>query len=163
MLNEREKFLKTMQLDGEPEVRSRIHIWYQVWEELGDSLKWLEGSSPYVSVGMDRKSARAAGSEVTDVWGCRWVYPLESHDGQCVGHPIESWSDLKTYQPPDPDKYTDWKQAEKNVKKARAEGKVTHGGSDHGVIFLRLTYLRGFSNLMMDVADERPELDELYG
>ena len=51
MLNEREKFLKTMQLDGEPEVRSRIHIWYQVWEELGDSLKWLvNGVSPAVTV-----------------------------------------------------------------------------------------------------------------
>ena len=138
MTNEREKFFKTMQLKGEPEVRSRIHIWYQVWEELGESLRWLEDFSPSVSVGIDRKPIRAAGSETTDIWGCHWVYPLESHDGQCTGHPIASWSDLQTYQLPDPDKHTDWKQAEKNIQRARAEGKVTHGGPDHGFIFLRL-------------------------
>lgn len=161
MLNEREKYLKNTMLDGEPEVRSRIHIWYQVWEEVGESLKWLEDFSPYVSVGMDRKSGRQAGSEATNIWGERWIYPLESHDGLCVGHPIFDWADLKTYQPPDPDKHTDWEQAKKNVEKARSEGRVSSGGTDHGFIFLRLTYLRGFSNLMMDIADERPELDEL--
>ncbi len=163
MASEREKFLKAMQLEGEPQVRSRIHIWYQVWQKLGGSLKWLENFSPYVSVGIDRKPSRPAGSESTDIWGCHWIYPLESHDGQCTGHPIASWSDLRTYQPPDPEKHTDWKQAEKNIQEARSQGKVAHGGTDHGFIFLRLTYLRGFSNLMMDIADGLPELDELIG
>lgn len=163
MLSEREKFLKTMQLDGDPVVRSHIHIWYQVWEDYKDSLKWTEGFSPYVSIGMDRKSGRPAGMEATDIWGGRWIYPIESHDGLCVGHPIASWSDFKTYQPPDPDKHTDWKQAAENIKKTKAAGKVASGGTDHGFIFLRLTYLREFSNLMMDIADGRPELDELIG
>jgi uroporphyrinogen decarboxylase len=163
MITEREKFFKESALDGEPEVRSHIHIWYQVWQEYEDQLKWIDNFSPYVSIGVDRKPSRPAGGEGTDAWGCKWFYPLESHDGLVVGHPIPSWSDLKSYTPPDPDKYTDWKQAKQNIENAKLEGRVTHGGTDHGFIFLRLTYLRGFNNLMMDVADESPELDELIG
>ena len=152
-----------MQLDGEPEVRSHIHIWYQVWQEFGERLKWLENFSPYVSVGIDRKPSRPAGSEAADIWGCHWYYPLESHDGQCVKHPVASWSDLRSYQPPDPDKHTDWKQAEKNIQRAKSEGRIAHGGTDHGFIFLRLTYLRSFQNLMMDIGKERAELGDLIG
>ncbi len=161
MISEREKFFKEMALDGDPIVRSHIHIWYQVWQEFGDRLKWLEGFSPYVGVSIDRKPSRPAGSEWTDVWGCRWIYPLESHDGQCVDHPILSWNNLKTYTPPDPDKYTDWSKAKENIQNTKSKDRVAHGGTDHGFIFLRLTYLRGFNNLMLDIAEKRPELDEL--
>jgi len=163
MLTAREKYLKETDLDGEPEVRSHIHIWYQVWQEYEDQLKWIENFSPYVSIGVDKNPSRPAGSKATDAWGCQWYYPLESHDGLVDGHPIPSWSDLKSYTPPDPDKYTDWKQAKENIEKAKLEGRVTSGGTDHGFIFLRLTYLRGFNNLMMDLADELPELEELIG
>ena len=160
-LTERQRFLMDMDLSGRPEVLSHVHIWYQVWEEFGDKLEPLVGFSPYVSVHLDRKPNQLAGSEATDVWGCGWVYPLESHDGQCTGHPISSWSDLNSYSPPDPAKYTDWKEAEKRVQRLKAKGKVAAGSTDHGFIFLRLTYLRGFENLMMDMADSRPELERL--
>ena len=90
MISERERFLKNMKLEGEPEVHSHIHIWYQVWQEFGDDLEWMRDFSPYVSVGIDRKPNRSAGSEATDIWGSHWVYPLESHDGQCVTHPVSS-------------------------------------------------------------------------
>jgi len=152
-----------MRLEGEPEVRSQIHVWYQVWKEFGEQLDWLENFSPHVSVGLARKPSRPAGSKATDVWGCNWHYPLESHDGLCVKHPIASWAELRSYQPPEPDVYTDWKQAKKNVENAKSEGKVARGGIDHGFIFLRLTYLRGYENLMLDIAEERSELDELVG
>ena len=163
MLNERERFLRDMRLEGEPEVRSRIHIWYQVWQELGEQLNWLENFSPYVSVGIARNPSCPAGSEATDIWGCHWTYPLESHDGQCVKHPISSWSNLRNYQAPEPDKHTNWEQAKKNTENTKSGGRVARGGTDHGFIFLRLTYLRGYENLMLDIAEERPELDELIG
>jgi len=159
--NERERFFRNINLDGEPEVRSNIHIWYQVWKKFGDKLNWLESFSPHVSVGIARNSNRLAGSQATDIWGCKWLYPIESHDGLCVEHPIASWSELSNYQPPVPDNFTDWEQAKKNIDNAKSSGRIAHGGTDHGFIFLRLTYLRGFENLMLDIAEERPELDEL--
>jgi len=150
-----------MKLEGDGSIHSHISITYPVYKEYGSRLDWLEKFSSHVSVSIGRQPSRAAYSEVTDVWGCHWIYPLESLDGQCDRHPIATWADLKTYRPPDPDKYTDWAQAEKNVAETKAKGNVAWGGTDHGFIFLRLTYLRGFHNLMLDIAEERPELDEL--
>lgn len=152
-----------MALDGEPQVHSHVSITYPVWEQYGEKLDWLQGFSPHVGVGISRSSGRTANSEVTDVWGCHWVYPLESLDGICVKHPVASWSDLPSYTPPDPEKFTDWEQARKNIEATKAAGNVASGGTDHGFIFLRLTYLRGFENAMMDIADERPEFQELIG
>ena len=163
MLNEREKFFREMKLTGEPEVHANIHIWYQVWEEFGERINWLEHFSPHVSVTIARKTIRTAGSEATDIWGCNWFYPLESHDGLCVKHPIVDWSELRHYQPPKPENHTNWEQAKTNIAKTKSEGRVAWGGTDHGFIFLRLTYLRGYENLMLDIAEERLELDELIG
>jgi len=163
MANERERFCKEMNLEGDALVRSSVSITYPVWNEYKEKLDWLESFSPHVSVGMSRSPGRKAYSEETDRWGCHWIYPLEALDGQCIRHPVEFWSDLATYQPPNPDDFTDWKQAKENVENTKSNGGVAHGGTDHGFIYLRLTYLRGFNNFLLDVGEERPELDELIG
>ena len=161
MENEREKFFRQINLKGDKCVRSHISITYPVWKEYREKLDWLEGFSPYVSVGIGRSPGRKANDELTDSWGCHWIYPLESLDGQCIGHPIDSWNDLGIYQPPDPDDFTDWEQAKQSAEHTKSQGRVVHGGTDHGFIFLRLTYLRGFEKFMLDTAEERPELEEL--
>lgn len=161
MASERERFLQSMALQGEPWVRSHVHVTYPVYQEYGDRLDALQSLSPHVTVGIGKTSSRVAGSEVTDPWGCHWVYPLESLDGICVGHPLSSWSALTHYRPPDVEAFADWAEVGRQAAAARAEGRVYGGGTDHGFVFLRLTYLRGFENLMLDIAEERPELDEL--
>jgi len=163
MANNREKFFKDMNLEGDRHVYSNISITYPLWKKYGERLNWLEGFSPYVSVGISRASGREAYSEATDTWGCRWIYPLEALDGQCIEHPVASWADLATYQPPNPDNFTDWEQAKKNVENTKSQGNIAWGGTDHGFIYLRLTYLRGFENFMLDVGEGRTELDELIG
>ena len=160
-MTERERFFREMESDSDGLVLSHVGISYPVWQQYGQRLDWLENFSPHVRVGIGRSPGRTPYSEATDDWGCRWIYPLDSLDGQCVGHPISSWSNLKSYPPPDPARYTDWRAAEQNLAQAKAQDKVASGGTDHGGIFLRLTYLRGFENFMVDVAEERPELDEL--
>ena len=161
MASEREKYFKRMNLEGDPIVRSGVSITYPVWEQYGERLDWMQDFSPHVGMGISRSSGRKANSEVTDVWGCHWIYPLEALDGQCIGHPVASWADLSSYQPPNPDDFIDWKQARVNIENTKAKDGIAHGGTDHGFIFLRLTYLRGFDNFMVDVGMERPELDEL--
>jgi uroporphyrinogen decarboxylase len=161
MTSEREKFLRGVNFNGTAHVNSHIFIKYPLWEKYGKRLNWLEDFSPYVSVNIDRSPGREAYSEETDRWGCHWIYPLRGFDGQCINHPISSWSDLSTYQLPDPDDFTDWEQANSRIEKAKSEGRVARGATDHGFIYLRLTYLRGFGNFMLDVAENRPELDEL--
>ncbi|MEW6754192.1 MAG: uroporphyrinogen decarboxylase family protein [Candidatus Latescibacterota bacterium] len=162
-LSERERFGRRMRLQGEPLVRSHVAITYPVWKEFGSRLDWLEGFSPHVHAGISRTPGRQAYAEETDRWGCRWIYPLESLDGQCIGHPLASYEDLAAWRPPDPAEFTDWEQARRGVAQAHQEGRPYCGGTDHGFVFLRLTYLRGFHRLMLDVAEERPELDRLIG
>ena len=161
MADQREQYFKEMALDGEPEMRSKVLITYPVWNQYRKKLGWMPDFSPHVDVGIDKAPGRNAYSEEVDVWGCRWIYPLEALDGQCMSHALASWDDLADYIPPDPDEFTDWKKAEKDISKAKSLGEIARGGTDHGFIYLRLTYLRGFNNFMMDVADERPELDRL--
>lgn len=162
-MTERERFVREMELQSDGTVPSHVGITYPVWKQYGTRLDWLEKFSSHVRVGISRQPGRAAYSEVTDIWGCRWVYPLEALDGQCIGHPVANWSDLKRYRPPNPEAFTDWKAAKGGFDRARAEGTVARGGTDHGFIFLRLQYLRGFENSMLDYAEGRPELADLIG
>jgi uroporphyrinogen decarboxylase len=95
---------------------------------------------------------------VNDVWGCKWHYPLRYMDGAVVGHPLEDISKLDSFIPP----YSpvpelndeQWEQEIKKVKEAKARGEIVSGGTEHGFLFLRHTYLRGFDNAMLDYADE---------
>ncbi len=163
MNSNREQFLRDLALQGDPVVRSRIAVTYPVFAEFGERLEALRSISPDVGIGIARQSSRAANSTQTDIWGCHWIYPLESLDGICDGHPIPTWPDLDRYLPPNPDTFTDWQQAAANVRAAHEHGNVAWGGTDHGFIFLRSTYIRGFDALMLDIAEDRPELYELVG
>jgi hypothetical protein len=98
---------------------------------------------------------------VTDAWGCKWHYPLRYMDGVVVGHPLEDISDiskLASFTPPFspvPELNDEqWEQELKNVKAAKERGEIVSGGTEHGFLFLRHTYLRGFDNAMLDYADE---------
>ncbi len=79
----------------------------------------------------------AAGEHV-DAWGCVWS---NVHDGQeaiVTGHPVPRREDVRTLTAPTVD-----------------------AGLPHGFMYLRLTDLRGFEELMIDFADEPPELQML--
>lgn len=160
-MTERELFHREMSLRGTPEVTSHLHITYPVWKQFGDKLNWLEDFSEYVQAGVARTPGHPAGSQAPDQWACQWKYPMEALDGICVGFPIADWSDMASYVPPDPDDFTDWGQQSDRIATAHKRGQLASGGTDHGFIFLRLTYLRGFDRALMDMADERPELEEL--
>ncbi len=161
MNSNREQFRRDVALRGDPVVRSRVSVTYPVYAQYGERLEALCRLSPHVSIGIARQPSHAANSTQTDRWGCHWLYPLESLDGVCDGHPIASWDDLRAYRPPRPEEFTDWARAAESVRTAHASGQTAWGGTDHGFVFLRLTYLRGFNNLMLDLAEGRPELFDL--
>jgi uroporphyrinogen-III decarboxylase len=49
----------------------------------------------------------------------------------------------------------------RNAEAARARGDVASGGLPHGFMLMRLWYLRGFENLMLDIATDEPRLQTL--
>jgi hypothetical protein len=73
-----------------------------------------------------------------DPWGYVWHNIQTGMEAFVTEHPVETRAKVHTLQPPEEDT-----------------------GFPHGFMFLRLTYLRGFENMLIDFADEPPELQML--
>ncbi len=76
--------------------------------------------------------------EHIDAWGCVWSNLQTGMEAIVTGHPVPTREAVHTLKAP-----------EKNI------------GFPHGFMFLRLTDLRGFEEMMVDFAEEPPELQML--
>ena len=73
-----------------------------------------------------------------DVWGCVWSNLRDGMESIVTFHPVPTRADVRTLQMPGED-----------------------AGLPHGFMYLRLADLRGFEELMLDFAEEPPELQML--
>ena len=73
-----------------------------------------------------------------DAWGCVWSNIQDGHDAIVTGHPVPTRAAVHTLQCP-----------------------ATDDGFPHGFMYLRLADLRGFEEIMLDFAEEPPELQML--
>jgi len=76
--------------------------------------------------------------QYTDVWGCVWSNAYHGHEAIVTGHPLPNREDVRKLQMPKED-----------------------AGIGHGFMYLRLADLRGFEEIMVDFAEEPPELQRL--
>ena len=109
-------------------------------------------------------NAYRKGELYTDNWGCVWANAIEGLEGQCVGHPLADWGALEGWNPPDvmtkaEREERDWGKLAADMGERKRKGLLTHAGAER--LFDRLYFLRGFENLMMDFAEELPQLDRL--
>lgn len=110
--------------------------------------------------------AHRAGHPDTDTWGCTWQTAVDGLVGTVVNSPLQDWDDLDSYQVPDANTTldwgpVDWAQMRENVAQTKHSGGLVRVGTAHGFLFLRLQYLRGFENLMIDFATDEPRLHTL--
>ncbi len=105
-----------------------------------------------------------------DCWGVVWENVERGVDGYVVEHPLADWADFDAWKARRPDPLTDdwfgprgdWADLARHLQAAKDRGGIaTAGGLLHGFFFMNLYYLRGFENLMLDMATEEPRLDEL--
>ena len=100
----------------------------------------------------------------TDYFGCTWYTTADGITGTVLDHPLENWDSFASYVGPDPEvcdglNPVNWEAYEKEV---RSHPELLHiGGLRHGHTFLQLCDIRGYENLMFDMADEEPRLWEL--
>ena len=96
-----------------------------------------------------------------------WVTPDDGITGTVHGHPLADWSAFHTtWHIPDPELSdglypVDWRERERTWAALRAQGRGFKGSLRHGHTFLQLSDLRGYENLLCDMYDEEPLLDEL--
>ena len=107
-----------------------------------------------------------AGVPFIDAWGCVWETTDDGITGIVTRHPLSDWSALESYSAPDPAetngmKKIDWAVIKKQALKIRSEGKHYMASLEHGHAFQRLTYLRGYENLLFDMADGQAKLRRL--
>ena len=103
----------------------------------------------------------------TDCWGCVWENVERGMTGIPITRPLEHWSDLDDYVPPDPlndDLFGPriWEQVQRLLDDAPRRGDLAAAKPlPHGFLYMRLFYLRGFENLMIDFAMDDPRLLKL--
>ena len=103
----------------------------------------------------------------TDPMGCTWTTSEDGITGTVTGHPLADWSAFgTTWKIADPNTTdglyeVDWAKREAAWAQKRAQGVEFGGSLRHGHTFLQLCDLRGYENLMFDMADEEPLLFEL--
>ena len=104
-----------------------------------------------------------------DIWGIVWENIEEGLDSAPVEKeaPLRNWENLANYQVPDPLLFNwfgekiDWQERKTQLEHAKREGNLAAGFLVHGFMYMWLYYLRGFTNLMMDVASGEPKLEQL--
>ncbi len=106
-----------------------------------------------------------------DAWGSVWETTMEGITGAVTEHPLAEWENFDGYLPPDPartegrlpEDSVDWDKKAENIRQRQENGEFTGGGLPHGHTFLRLSYLRGYENLIFDMVDDESRLHELIG
>lgn len=171
---EREKWLSNVESRGCDAIPCTLHVAAAVWHAHRQALAEIVARYPDIAVNPppsaeDRDAfapRERRGKKFTDAWGCVWENLHDGMVGQVTEPPLADWGSLSSYEPPSPARTghfhpMDWDRERRLILSGRKEGVLTRGAIDHGFFFQRLYYLRGFENLMADIAVGDPRLDTL--
>lgn len=90
----------------------------------------------------------------TDEWGVIWNNDQHGMLGVPVGHPLEDWSDYPNWRPPAVPSDEWFSNIRKSIQDSGHEHYVMLGGPN---LFERMQWLRGYENLMTDIALDAEE------
>ncbi len=101
-----------------------------------------------------------------DEWGVIWQASGIKSNDRTLGHPIkgpleDNWDGLSAYQIPDAADEHRYRIIRKQIWKQVGKNRYTLGGLGESGIFHRVAYLRGFSNLLIDMARNPNKVEEL--
>ena len=177
-ISERENFLRNASMAGPEWMPCHVSISDASQDQLRGEIEEVLARHPTLFPDFEKGQrdyahydfgpAHRAGERFTDAWGCVWHSAIDGLEGVVEENPLADWSALKDYVSPDPlvqgdREPADWVAVRRRVKEDQEKGRLTSGGVPHGFLFMRLYYLRGFENLMMDLAAEVPQLPALIG
>lgn len=175
MMTIRENILRAVRFERPEYIPAAFHINPACWEHYGkDVLEGLMEAHPFLFPDfMKQKTAapvyrlnQRKDQPYTDPWGCVWQTTCDGISGSVHNHPLEDWEAFNSYRAPDPGETdgvfpVDWKEAAARIRKQKSKGDLTSGGLPHGHTLMRLQNLRGFENLIFDMADGEPNLVKL--
>jgi len=95
----------------------------------------------------------------TDPWGCTWETTDDGIVGTVTRHPLADWNDFEEFTPPDPSRGDG--MGHYLAPPAGGYERLAVASLRHGHTFQQLVDLRGYENLVYDMADGEPQLDRL--
>lgn len=107
-----------------------------------------------------------AAKPYTDGWGCNWETPFTGMVGAIKVHPFENWDNFENFKSPDIEnndgmRPIDWTALKECSEISKKYDGFFMCGLPHGHTFLRAQDLRGYTNFIMDMVDEDPNIIEL--
>ena len=168
----RPNYLKALNFRNPDWIPCSMSIYQGVWARYREKLKAIAVRHPFI-FGSLIKFRRSFGTPIeqqphnvytVNNWGEGSMQPNPGYGGIVVTHPLENWDALATYKFPDPNKLMasrkrNWPAEKIGMRIAHRFGFLTMGSGES--LFDRLYYLRGFDNLMRDIATNNPHLLEL--
>lgn len=177
-MSDRENVLRAVRFERPERIPMIFHVNAACWQNYPqDALQELMADHPLLFPGFAASTdpvvpnfARNARADrpYTDSWGCVWETSEDGITGTVTSHPLADWSTFDQYAAAAPDPVMcnglepiDWADVARRFRHAGEDGRVVCGGLTHGHTFLRLCDIRGYENLMYDMADGEPRLREL--
>ncbi len=174
-MTSRENLLRAIRFERPDYIPMTFHINAACWHHYDpDALQDLMEAHPLLFPDFTRQRSvtphylpnARRDTPYTDPWGCVWTTSDDGIVGAVHEHPLSDWSKLDACVAPDPDRTdgtfpVDWRNIREQVSRQKACGEFVRGGLPHGHTFLQLQDLRGYENLMFDMADNDPRLSRL--
>lgn len=174
-MNNRENTLRAARFERPDTIPMGFHINPACWDFYPPAaLQALMADHPFLFPDFDANSPptpsldpnQHAAAPYTDDWACVWETSQTGITGAVTGHPLAEWADFASFTAPDPAHSDglgplDWAQVRRDFQQRRQTGQLTQANLQHGHTFLRLQDLRGYVNLMFDMADQNPQLINL--
>ena len=170
-MNERENYLRAVEFRQPEWIPVTVSILPATWMKYREELEAIVLRHPELLPSFTRGKTDYDECPVAyrtgyhrDNWGCLWYTAVRGLLGRIVEHPLAEWESMAEYKPPDfltEGEYgsQDWNEIEKEIRNRKADGLLTTGAG--GELFTRFYFLRGFENLMVDIATDDPNLPML--
>jgi uroporphyrinogen decarboxylase len=111
-------------------------------------------SAPFAFAG--HSPERFVGPRVIDEWGCEWHSATDDYAGQVIGHPLADLAALDSYRWPDPSHGSEGVDEMREVM--RVDDHQHYFIAAAGTVMHQMTFLRGFENTLLDLAEQRAEI-----
>jgi uroporphyrinogen decarboxylase len=137
--------IRSLRFEHPEQIPVSVSILPAAWMKHREAMDEIVARHPFL-FGEHRKGDRDydevggtyVSGEHVDVWGCVWSNIQNGMESIVTHHPVPTRTDVHTLKMPEED-----------------------AGTPHGFMYLRLADLRGFEELMIDFAEEPPELQTL--
>jgi uroporphyrinogen decarboxylase len=175
-MNQRENTLRAVGFERPEYIPMSFHINPACWHAYPqDALQELMAEHPFLFPDFEPSAEpivpqyepnQRAGQPYTDDWGCVWQTTDDGITGTVTHHPLQDWDAFEGYHPPNPNEVSglgpvDWGRVASDLRQASTEGRLAAAGLPHGHTYLLLQSLRGYENLVYDMADDEPRLHDL--